>query len=198
MAIDETWIATTGTAALMVVLSALGIYAVLLLFTRMAGLRSFSKMSSFDFAITVAMGSLVATVALAKNPPLAQGVVGLATLFLIQFVVATLRNRSRAVQRLVDNEALLLMKGSEILRDNMKKARVTESDLKAKLRAANVIHPSQVRAVVMESTGDISVLHAGPDEPDLDPDLFSDVGDAERLFGAPSALGASEPRADRQ
>lgn len=181
MAFDETWIVTTATSVLMVVLSALGIYAVLLLLTRLAGLRSFSKMSSFDFAITVATGSLIATVLLSENPPLMQGIAGLAVLFLIQFVVAALRNRSRAVQRIVDNEALLLMAGDEVIHENLKKARVTEDDLNAKLRAANVLHPGQVCAVVMETTGDISVLHANSDEPALDPRLLSGVRGAERL-----------------
>lgn len=58
--IDWSWITTTGTAVLMVVLSALGIYLTLVLFTRLAGLRSFSKMSSFDFAITVGIGTVPA------------------------------------------------------------------------------------------------------------------------------------------
>lgn len=46
-----------------------------------------------------------------------------------------------------------------MLHDNMRKARVTESDLWSKLREANVLNLNQVRAVVFEATGDISVLH---------------------------------------
>ena len=38
-------------------------------------------------------------------------------------------------------------------------SRVAESDLFAKLREANVLELNQVRAVVLETTGDISVLH---------------------------------------
>lgn len=51
------------------------------------------------------------------------------------------------------------MRGSEILDDNLKEAEVTHDDLRAKLREANVTQLSQVKAVVMESTGDVSVLH---------------------------------------
>ena len=189
------WVATTGTAALMVVLSALGIYATLILLTRLVGLRSFSKISSFDFAITVAMGSLIATVIVAEDPPLLQGVIGLATLFLIQTVVAMLRNRSGVMERMVNNRPLLLMAGEEVLYENLERAHVTEKDLRAKLRAADVIHPSQVQAVVMETTGDISVLHANPEGPDLDPDLFTDVRDAERLFETPRGHETDGPRA---
>ena len=53
------------------------------------------------------------------------------------------------------------------IENNMQKCKVTKSDLKAKLREANVIHLSEVKAVVFESTGDISVLH-GSDDKDID------------------------------
>lgn len=37
--------------------------------TRVFGLRSFSKMSGFDFAVTVAIGSVVATTAMSTTTP---------------------------------------------------------------------------------------------------------------------------------
>lgn len=39
-------------------------------------------------------------------------------------------------------------------------ALVSQADLMAKLREANVLQLSQVKAVVFETTGDISVLHS--------------------------------------
>lgn len=179
--IDPSWINTSGTAILMVLLTALGIYASLILFTRLSGLRSFSKISSFDFAITVGIGTILAGTLLNRNPPLLQGIVALGVLYGIQFVVTVLRRRSRLVRHLVDNEPILLMAGEEVLEENLGTAGVTRDDLRAKLREANVIHRTQVRAVVMESTGDISVLHAGPEGPELDLELLSGVRGVERL-----------------
>ena len=186
MLIDWTWITTTATAALMATLSALGIYVALVLFTRLAGLRSFSKMSSFDFAITVAFGTMLASTMLVKDPPLLRAILALGVLYLIQFVVSVLRQRSPVVSWAVDNKPLLLMAGPEILQDNLRKARMTEDDLHGKLREANVIDYSQVRAVVMEATGDVSVLHADPDGPDLNPNLLSGIRDADRLRSKPN------------
>jgi len=182
---DWAWITTSLPAAWMVIVKAIGIYTALVLFTRMAGLRSFSKMSSFDFAITVAFGSILASALLTKNPPLLQSVVGLAVLFALQSVVSRLRIRFDAVAGAVDNAPLLIMAGSEILRDNLQAAHMTEDDLYAKLREANVTRWEQVRAVVMESTGDVSVLHAEPSDPPIDVDLLHGVRHAERLH-APS------------
>ena len=185
--IDWSWFATSGTALWMVLLSSAGIYGALIVFTRLAGLRSFSKLSSFDFSITVAFGTILASTLISKNPPLFQAIVALGILFGIQFFMSSLRTRSAAISRLVDNEPLLLMAGEEVLHENLRRARVTVDDLRAKLRESNVIHPRQIRAVVMESTGDISVLHAPPDGPELDLALLSGVRGIEHLRAAPSA-----------
>ena len=152
------WFTSSLATLLSMALSAMGIYLALLVFTRLAGLRSFSKMSSFDFAITVAFGSILASTILAKSPALLTGILGLGLLYLIQALVAKSRRLSRLAERMVDNNPLLLMAGSTILEANLEKARITVDDLRSKLRLAGVTHSEQVLAVIMESTGELSVL----------------------------------------
>jgi uncharacterized membrane protein YcaP (DUF421 family) len=101
--------------------------------------------------------------------------VALGVLFGLQFVVGNLRKRLPGVTALIDNRPLLLMDGPEVLSDNLRRANMTEADLRAKLRGANVTRLEQVRAVVMESTGDVSVLHAPPDASAIDDALLEDV-----------------------
>lgn len=175
------WLLTTGPESALVVLSALGIYAAVILLTRLVGLRSFSKMSSFDFAMTVAIGSIIAATVVSKNPPLLQAVVALAAVYGCQYTIARLRKASPLISWAVDNEPVLLMIGQEIIQENMRRHRVTEHDLWAKLREANVLHLGQVRAVVLETTGDISVLHGDAEGPALDPVLLLGVRDRERF-----------------
>lgn len=171
---DYSWILTSIQSAWMVIISTLGIYLALILFTRLAGVRTFSKMSSFDFAVTVAIGSLIASTILTKNPPLFQSVVAMGTLFVIQITIASFRETS-IMRNLVDNKPILLMSGSEMLESNMRKAKVTRDDLLGKLREANVTQFSQIKAVVMETTGDISVLHHEGKDHELDDELLKDV-----------------------
>lgn len=184
--IDWAWITTSLPAVLMVAMKAVGVYVALIVFTRLAGLRSFSKMSSYDFAITVAFGSVLASTILSGEPPLLQSIAALAVLFVIQYVISLLRTRSGAVAAAVDNGPVLIMAGADILHDNLRAVRMTEDDLYAKLREANVTRWDQVRAVVMESTGDVSVLHADPDAPPLEADLLHGVRRADRLQSPPA------------
>lgn len=159
----DAWFTNSTESLLAIILTAISIYIGLVIYTRLAGKRSFSKLSSFDFAITVAIGSLMATTILSKSVSLQQGLVGLGTVYLIQLVVAYAR-RFKVIRQLFDNTPTFLMKNGKILEENLKRCKVTKSDLKAKLREANVIQISEIKAVVFESTGDISVLHGAEDK----------------------------------
>lgn len=172
---DLSWIFTSWSMVLIVILKTVGIYIALIAYTRMAGLRSFSKMSSFDFAITVAFGSVIASTILAKDPPLLQAMVGLGSLYAIQMIVSNLRGNSTIMSKLVDNEPLLLMRGTDIIEENLKEAKVTHDDLRAKLREANVTQMHQIHAVVMEATGDIAVMHNEDPDHKLDDELLKSV-----------------------
>ncbi len=167
--ITGTDLATLGT----IFLSTAGIYLTIILMTRLFGKRSFSKMSGFDFAMTIAVGSIVATTSLSNTTHFTEGFFALLSLFLLQFLIGWARKNSR-LEAVVDNAPLLLMKNEHILEENMMKARVTIADLRAKLREANVTRLSQVKAVVFETTGDLSVLHG--EDPDMVDDwLLEDV-----------------------
>ena len=156
--------------------SAVGIYLAVILLTRLTGVRALAKMSSFDFAATVAVGSTVASVALGSSP-LASGVVALGLLYGMQYLVATLRRRN-LLGGAVDNSPILLMARTEVLDANLRHARVSRAELWSQLRQAGVVRRDQVHAVVMETTGDISVLRAGER---FDPELLEGVRGAEAL-----------------
>lgn len=167
---------TSWSSLVLIVIATVGIFASTVFYTRILGLRSFSKMSSFDFAITVAVGSLVASVSLTSSS-LLTGVVALGTLFATQGVISLLR-RVAQFSRIVDNQPVLLMAGERMLSDNLLKAKVTEDDVRGKLREANVYNYHTLRAVVLETTGDISVIHG---DNDLNLDIFQDVLDKDEL-----------------
>ena len=172
---------TTGWSQVaLIALSAAGMYVTVILLTRLAGVRSFSKMSGFDFAVTVAIGSVLASVIMSKDPPLASGVAALVCLFGLQIGMAVLRSRFPALQTLADNKPRLIMIGSEIQHDQLKKAKMTESDLWGKLREANVFQFSQILAVVAETTGDVCVLHTTGETRAIEPELLKDVVAGER------------------
>lgn len=139
---------------------------------RGVGLRAFSKMTVFDFVVTVATGSLLAGASQATNwSGFFQASLAMASLLGVQYIVARLRKASDAFEEIVQSSPVLLMRDGQMIDDALAQTRVAKSDLIAKLREANVLEFDSVRAVVLETTGDISVLHG----PDLQEQLLSGV-----------------------
>ena len=145
-----------------IIFSAALIYIILLVLVKISGLRSFAKMSAFDFAVTIAVGSIIADTVVTKSTTVAEGTLGIAMLFLLQTCFAIWRRYRKNTH--LENKPLLLMDGDKVLNENMRSANITEADLMAKLREANVIKLSEVKAVLLEATGDVSVLHSKDDK----------------------------------
>ncbi|TPG10022.1 DUF421 domain-containing protein [Sphingomonas oligophenolica] len=125
---------------------------------RVAGVRSLSKMTAFDFVVTLATGSLLANASAASGwVTFVQSVAALTVLMAAQVGLAFAR-RTRAVRRMIENEPLLLMRNGAFLDDALRKGRVTHEDLRAKLRQANIADPRAVAFMVLETTGDIAIL----------------------------------------
>ncbi len=110
-------------------------YAALVLFLRTSGKRTLAKMNAFDFVVTVALGSTLATIVLSKDVALAEGVLAFAVLIALQFGIAWLSVRSATVRRLVKSEPTLLLHQGTWLPEAMAAERVTAEELRAAVRA---------------------------------------------------------------
>ena len=104
----ETEITTSWSNVAYVVVSAAAMLAGIIIYVRLAGLRSFSKMSSFDFAVTVVYGSLLAGTTMSRSS-LIDGLVAAGGLLALQVLIALGRSR-RSWAAIVDNEPVVLMR----------------------------------------------------------------------------------------
>lgn len=132
-------------------------YAAVLVLLRSSGKRTLSKMNAFDFVVTVALGSTLATVLVSQSVSLAQGVTAFAVLIGLQFLITWLSVRSRLVSRLVKAEPVLLYRGG-FLHQRMRRERVVEDEVMAAIRDNGVTRFDEVEAVVLETDGTFSVL----------------------------------------
>ena len=130
---------------------------------RLVGLRAFSKMTAFDFVTTIATGSLIAQAGTRDRfDEFLQAMVAIGGIFLIKWILAEVRLKSPMLNRLMSNEPVLLLDRGQFLEAAMAKTRVSRSSLMAKLRSVGVTNIEDVRAVIFETTGDISVMRGDP------------------------------------
>ncbi|WBU89075.1 DUF421 domain-containing protein [Cellulophaga omnivescoria] len=159
----ENWLFASVEILGKVVLSIVAIFTIIIIITRISGLRTFAKMSSFDFASTIAIGSILASIVLNSNQSITKGAIALGGIILFQSVFSYCKRNYEWFNNLFTNKPMLLMENGEFILQNLRKTNVDPKDIYAKLREANVKDKSEILAVVLESTGDISVLHKSKD-----------------------------------
>jgi len=133
-------------------------YLLLIVILRVSGKRTLAKMSAFDFVVTVALGSTLATVLLSKDVPLSEGVLGFAVLALLQFIIAWFAQRFEPVEAAVKADPRMLLRDGVIDADAMLAERVTKSEIAAAVRQAGYGDFSMIAAVVLETDGSFSVV----------------------------------------
>ena len=133
-------------------------YLGLIVFLRVSGKRTLSKWNAFDFVVTVAFGSMLATLLLSAETPLAEGLFALALLIALQAVITFLSSRSRRFQRLVTARPTLLLYRGRPLEDALRRERVTLAEVQAAVRSNGHVALEEIEAVVLETDGSFSVM----------------------------------------
>ena len=144
-----------------VLLSALLTYPLLILVLRLGRKRTLSKMNAFDFVVTVAIGSIVASTLL-STAPVANGLAAVAALVALQSVVTWLSVRSDRFEALVKSTPALVLHDGRYLDGVMRAEHVTREEIRGAIREAGHAGTAGVAAVVLESDGGFSVLTRVP------------------------------------
>lgn len=133
-------------------------YAALVLILRVSGKRTLTKMSAFDLVVTVALGSTLATSILSKDVSIAEGALAFAMLVLLQYAVAWVATRSPTFSHVLKSEPTLVFYRGEFRRSALRRERLTEGEVRSAVREHGVAAMEEVEAVVLEASGDLSVI----------------------------------------
>lgn len=146
------------------------VFAWTMLLVRLVGLRSFSKMTAFDFVSTVATASLIAQACTRDDWfEFAQCLAAIAAIFGVQWLLVRVLVGPWPSSAL-RNEPLLLMRDGHFLDNALEESNVSRDNLLQKIRGSCANSLAEVRAVVFETTGDIHVMTG-----EIDPKIMEGV-----------------------
>jgi uncharacterized membrane protein YcaP (DUF421 family) len=140
-------------------------YIALVLLLRISGKRTLAKFNAFDFVVTVALGSTLATILLNNSIALAEGVLALALLIGLQYAISWMSVRSSGFQSLIKSEPTLLVHRGRILDGALRSQRLTRDEVLAALRSNGRSRLEDVGAVVLETDGTISIITGADPQP---------------------------------
>jgi len=154
-------------------------YVALTIFLRLSGSRALATLHVFDFIVTVAIGSAFGRALTATDVALAEAVAAFLLLISLQYVVTVIQARSPRFGRVITNQPALLYYQGRFLQRQMRSNHVTREELLAAVREHQLGSIDDVDAIVLESTGEVSVIRSLGNESALG-DLAQDAPNATR------------------
>lgn len=133
-------------------------YLTLVILLRGTGPRTMAKMTPLDFVIAVTLGSAFGRVVTAVEVSLAQAVLALVLLVLVQWVLAAVRSRWRFMRRLLDSPPVLLYYDGELQEKALRRHRLTELDVHTAARQSGHGSLAEIQAVILHQDGSLGVI----------------------------------------
>lgn len=140
------------------VVTTIAAYIILIVMLRISGKRTLAKMYAFDFVVTIALGSILGSVILNKSVPLVEGLLAAALLIALQYGITYLSVRNKYFRNFISSTPTLLLYKGELIKQALLKSRISRSEINKAVREAGIADLSKVDAIVLESTGDITVI----------------------------------------
>ncbi|MDO6430548.1 DUF421 domain-containing protein [Flavitalea sp. BT771] len=144
--------------ALQMTSRAVVVFFITLALIRIAGIRTFGKRSAMDNVVIIMLGSILSR-AVAGASPFMATVTGCLAFVLVHRGLAWLSLYSDLIGKFVKGEKACLYANGSFNEKNMRKARVSDKDIKEGLRLAiNEESIDHVEAIYIERNGEISVI----------------------------------------
>lgn len=152
------------------ILRAAAVYLFLLLIFRISGKRSLAQITTFDFVLLLIVGEATQNAMIGDDNSITTAVLVITTLLGIDLVLNAWKNRSRTIERLIDDVPVILVQYGRPIVNRMKRNGVDDADvMEAARRLQGLERMDQIKFAVLERSGGISIVPF-PREPLPDPD----------------------------
>lgn len=141
-----------------VVLRTVIMFTIILIALRASGRRGIKQLSIFELVLIIGLGS-------AAGDPMFYDDVGILPAFVVFLVVISLyitvtrlSDRFVKIEKLLEGEPLYVIRDGKLSMDAFRDSGLSQDEFFAELRLRNVEHLGQVRTVLIETSGEFSVL----------------------------------------
>ena len=146
------------------ILRAVGGYFLTLIIVRVMGKRSIGELGPFDFVLMASIGDIMAFLVLEKETPFHQGAIILATLASVEIILSKLTLKNKKMAILIEGRPTKLIEDGKLIKENMKKEKISDYDMKKELRDHGIVDQSMVDVATIESCGKITVVLKDEDD----------------------------------
>ncbi len=134
------------------------LYGLIVLFMRLMGKRQLSQLEPSELVVSIMISDLAAVPMQNPGVPLISGVIPIITLYCVEMLLSILCKKSMAIRKLLCGHPSIIISDGVINQDELKKLRISITELLEELRLKDVFDISEVSLGCLETNGQLSVL----------------------------------------
>ncbi len=139
------------------------VYFVLLVLLRLSGRRTLGQLTSFDLVVILIVGGSTQRALLGQDYSVTNALLVVATLIGIDVLLSLIERDSPFFAKLLNGSPLILVDHGRLLRDRVRRARLTEEEIRTAARRLHGLESlDQIKYAILEASGSISIIPAVP------------------------------------
>jgi uncharacterized membrane protein YcaP (DUF421 family) len=135
------------------------VYLSVVVLLRVSGKRQLGQMGATEFVAILLISNAVQNSMNGGDNSLAGGLILATILILLSAVISYLTYRSKFFTSVFEGTPTLIIHKGKVLRQNLTKERMNESDLRTLLRKQGIHEVKDINSAILESDGTLSVSH---------------------------------------
>ena len=142
------------------------VYVFLIVGLRLAGKRELAQLNPFDLVVLLTLSNTVQNAIIGEDNSITGGLIGAATLLIVNYLVVRLLYYHEKVERLIEGEPDVLIEGGVVLMERLKKEFITMTELEAAAHKQGFASLDVIDRAILDPGGTISFLSKTPSPDD--------------------------------
>jgi uncharacterized membrane protein YcaP (DUF421 family) len=141
-----------------IVARAAAMFVVLYVLLRMMGKRELGQLTPFELVVMVVLGDLIQQGVTHNDFSLTGAILAISTFAFLAMAMSWLTYLSPRAEKLLDGEPRVVIRNGELLKENLRRDRMTQSEVESEMRLAGIASMDQVAWAILEPQGKISFI----------------------------------------
>ncbi len=141
------------------VLRSAAIYIVVLFVFRVAGRRTLSELTTFDFVLLLVIGEATQQALLGDDFSITNAFMVIVSLVGMDITMTYIKRRSARIAKLIDGESMIIVEYGKVLDRRIQKSRIDQDDILQAARTTQGLERlDQIKFAILEKDGKISII----------------------------------------
>ena len=133
-------------------------FVLLYILLRLMGKRELGQLTPFELVVMIVLGDLIQQAVTHNDFSITGGLLAISTFAFLAIAMSWLTYLSPRAEKLLDGEPRVVIRDGVLIKDNLRRDRMTQSEVESEMRLAGIGHMDQVAWAILEPQGKISFI----------------------------------------